>query len=223
MACEIIVVSGMAFEAELAEGPGIESVYGLNRAKLSQAIEEAIKNGAKGIMSFGTAAGLSPELSAGAIVIADKVHAQKTFATDSAWSEKLKQLLPEAIVGGIVGVDAALVGASEKSQLYTHTGAVAADMESHLVAQLAEQHHLPFAVLRVVLDDAGCTLPPAVFAAVTPEGNINYKGLFASLLAHLSQIPELLRLANASAIAKRSLLRCGNLLKGSRFGLVNLG
>jgi hypothetical protein len=96
-------------------------------------------------------------------------------------------------------------------------------MESQHVARLAQKHNLPFAVIRVVLDDAQCSLPPAAIAATKPDGNISYSGLIGSLLKQPAQIQALLRLASANTKAKQSLLRCSHLLGGSsRFGFVDL-
>lgn len=226
MACElpILVVSGMAFEARLARGEGIHTFYGLDSGKLTQNIEQAIKNGVSGIISFGTAAGLSPTLSAGDIVIAREVRTkQQAFSANTTWADELAKQLPDAISASIAGVDSALTSPEAKAALHKETGAMAADMESHRAAQLAVCHNLPFAMLRVVLDDAYTSLPSAALAAATPEGNVNYLRLLSALFANLSQIGDLIHLARASARAKKSLLRCGDLIKDNRFGLMHLG
>jgi hopanoid-associated phosphorylase len=212
-----MVVSGMAFEAKIAAGPGVRCIFGLDSAKLIEDMQRV--EGVTGILSFGTAAGLSPSLGAGAIVIASEVrHSQRIFPTDEAWTQELVRVLPNATLAPIAGVDRPLASAREKTQLHSDTGALAADMESHHVAQYAEQHGLPFAVLRVVLDEAHISLPPAALAATKPDGTINYLGLLSSLLMQPSQLGALTRLASAQREAKQSLLRCG-LLKGTLFGM----
>lgn len=223
MACDLAVVSGMAFEAAMVRGSGICTVYGLNTLKLVQDMEQAIQNGVKGLVSFGTAAGLSPSLHAGSIVIARQVgwHGKKSTA-DAAWVSALTKQLPEAICADILGVDTPLADAYKKSEFYRAIHAVAADMESHHVARIAHHYTLPFAVLRVVLDDAHCTLPPAALVATTAEGHVAYGKLLASLLKQPQQIPDLMRLATSHAKAKQSLLRCSDLLKGNLFGFVNI-
>jgi len=219
----VLVVSGMAFEARIARGEGIETVHGLNVPVLVRAIEDAIHQGAAGIVSFGVAAGLAPALAAGSVVIAGEVRwQQQTFAADAAWVKALEQLLPDAQNAVVAGVDEALTTPGQKSKLHVVTGASVADMESHHVARLAQQYRLPFAVVRVVLDDAHCALPPAALAATAPDGTIRYGRLIGSLCANPWQIPQLLRLGSAHAKAKKALHRCGDLLKGSRFGLVDL-
>jgi hopanoid-associated phosphorylase len=229
MECKpLIVVSGMAFEARMAAGPDIHTLWGLDPIKLTRDMVEAIKGGACGLLSFGTAAGLSPILASGAIVIAREVkHGTQSFLANSAWVDALARHLPEATVRAFAGVDTPLASERQKSELFAQTGAVAADMESHHVARIAQAHGLPFAVLRFVLDDAKRALPPAALAATRKDGSINYVGLTGSLLAHPSQLPALLRLAGDQAKAKKSLLRCGELLRHNRLGLglglVNIG
>ena len=53
----------------------------------------------------------------------------------------------------------------DKAALFERTGAVAVDMESAAIAEVAEQHGLPFLAVRVVVDSAGDVLPAAVTAA----------------------------------------------------------
>ena len=50
------------------------------------------------------------------------------------------------------------------------TGAAAADMESHVVARLAAELGLPFAVLRVIADPAEREVPPAALAGMRADG-----------------------------------------------------
>jgi hopanoid-associated phosphorylase len=230
MACDasntssLCIVSGMAFEAKIARGEGIRNVYGLNPQKLTQDIEAAIAGGATSLLSFGTAAGLSPALVAGSIVIARQVKsASDSFHANVRWGSELLRLMPEAVAGDMAGVDHPLKTAEEKIALHTSTGVLAADMESHHMARIAHRHNLPFAVLRVVLDGADCTLPPAALASTTADGGINYSGLIRSLMTQPQQLPAMMRLGSHHKKAKKALLRCGQLLNGSRFGLVHLG
>ncbi len=223
MACSIAVVSGMAFEASIAKGPGIHTIYGLAPSKLTHDIEQAIRKGVSGILSFGTAAGLMPSLTTGSIIIARHVlWQQQIYTADAAWASWLVRHLPASLIANIAGVDSPLASVQEKSALRKNTGATAADMESHHVGRLAQRYNLPFAAIRIVLDDAKYALPPAVLVTVTPEGNISYGRLLASLASQPLQLAELLHLAMAAIKAKKSLLRCSSLLKESLFGYNNL-
>jgi hypothetical protein len=61
----------------------------------------------------------------------------------------------------IVGVNAVISNPADKQKLHALTGAVAVDMESHLVARLAASYDLAFAAVRVVIDPAHRAVPPA--------------------------------------------------------------
>ena len=61
-----------------------------------------------------------------------------------------------------------MAAAARKAQLFGATRAVAVDMESAAVAEVAAQHGLPFLVLRVVLDTAADSLPASIAARVDP-------------------------------------------------------
>ena len=63
----VIVVTGMAFEARIARGEGVEVVYAARADLLERALNAAVARGCSGIVSFGTAGGLSPDLEPGAL------------------------------------------------------------------------------------------------------------------------------------------------------------
>ncbi len=98
-------------------------------------------------------------------------------------------------------------------------GAVAADMESHIVGRIAAESGLPFAILRVIADPAERQLPPAALVGMRNDGAIDFRAVLASLAANPGQLLALMRLAVDTARARATLLRCHNLLgPGLGFG-----
>src|SRR3984885_1662561 len=86
----VIAVTGMAFEARIARGPGVEAVFAARSDLLERAISEALARGCSGIISFGTAGGLAPELEPGTLVIASSVSGPfGILDTDPEWSARL--------------------------------------------------------------------------------------------------------------------------------------
>jgi hypothetical protein len=81
-------------------------------------------------------------------------------------------------------------------------------MESHIVADLAARHGLPFAVLRVIADPAGRTIPSAALTAMRPDGSMNSVACLRSLLRDFGQAPALFRLALDTSRAMLQLRRC---------------
>jgi hopanoid-associated phosphorylase len=176
---------------------------------LRTALDEAIKRGCNGVISFGIAGGLAPDLAVGAWVVATGViAARKRYPTDRDWSRRLLTALGGAVHADIAGVDAPVVQPDEKRLLHHATSSVAVDMESHVAAEAAEVHGLPFAACRVILDPAHRALPPAALIDLRPRGTPDVPAVLRSVICHPRQLPALLNVA-ADARAAQLALRAG--------------
>src|SRR5947199_10153673 len=121
-------------EARIALGPGVAVICN-HASELVASLEAAAKRGAAGIISFGIAGGLAPQLAAGDWVVGSSVRTRDgRFPTDRGWAQALLQALPGAVHAEIVGSDAPIAEPEEKRRLHLQTGAVAADTESHVAA-----------------------------------------------------------------------------------------
>jgi adenosylhomocysteine nucleosidase len=217
----VIAVTGLAFEARIAAGEGVTVIYGRDEGRMIAELERAIASGAGGIVSFGTAGGLTPQLAPGDWVVAEAIvtDAQR-WAADPAWSAKLLARLPHATYGPIASVDVPVAGATAKLALHDRIGAVAVDMESHIAARVASAHGLPFAACRVIIDPAHRTLPPAALAAMRADGGVNLPAVVGSLARRPSQLLLLLRLALDARAARAALFR-GRRLLGPGLGFLD--
>jgi adenosylhomocysteine nucleosidase len=99
------------------------------------------------------------------------------------------------------------VTTAEKADLHQTTGALAVDMESHIVARVAQRRHLPFTATRVICDPAHHALPPAARIAMKADGGIDLAAVLRSLLAQPSQLPALALTGWEAERSFRSLLR----------------
>jgi hopanoid-associated phosphorylase len=213
----VVVLTGMAFEARLARGPGVEVIYRDGRGRLDEVLAARLRQPCAGVISFGVAGGLDPSLKPGTVVIADRVmDGERRHDCDRTWAAALRTALPGAIGGLLAAADNAVVSVADKLALHHGSGALLIDMESHFAARLASSAQLPFAVCRVVLDDAGRAVPPAALAAMGEDGGTDIGALLASLLRHPGQLPALLRLAG-DAGAARAALRSARAAAGPRF------
>ena len=222
-----MAATGLRAEARLAERAGsvVAVAGGGDFAFLADHVERAIAEGASGVLSFGIAGGLDPELRPGDIVVGNAViYGRERFKADEIWRQRLATSLHGAGVrmGEIAASDVPVGSRELKAALRQATGAVAVDMESHVAGRLAAQHKLPFAVLRVVGDDAYRSLPPAAVAGLASGGTIDIQGVLKSLLRQPSQLPQLLRVSVDTNKAMASLLRCNRLL-GPGLGFADLG
>lgn len=155
-----------------------------------------------GLISFGLAAGLAPGLPAGTLLLPESVLDPdgRRWPTDAAWRERLG-LTAEA--GVLAGCDGLLRTVADKASLAGD--AVAADMESHLLARAAAAAGLPFLVLRAVADPAGLALPPPAWEAVDEAGRSRGLRVAGRLLAAPRHLPAMLALARAANRAERAL------------------
>jgi len=216
----IIAVSGLMREARISAGPGIRTVVGGSNAQLLRGkLEQAITEGAHGLISIGIAGGLARSLKPGDCVVASNVWEDGAcFPTDAAWAMRIREKLPNAIYASIAGGDVIAASASNKAKLFRETGAYAVDMESHIVARAAKTHGLAFAALRTISDSADTALPPLASAAITARGTVALGSVLSSLVRDPRQISVLPRMARDSRAAFAALLRCRR-----RLGLGLLG
>jgi hopanoid-associated phosphorylase len=213
----IITVVGLAFEARIAARAGAHVVCGGNGRTLATSLDRAVGKGCDGLISFGVAGGLSPELRPGACVVASAILCGAAqYKTDEIWSRNLLQAISGAVHGMIVGVSAPVAHADAKRALFIATGAVAVDMESHIAASVASAHDLPMVAIRVVTDPAMRTLPKSALAGMRPDGTISVPAIIDSVVRNPLELPGLLRVA-CDALAGRAALLRGSRLLGANF------
>jgi hopanoid-associated phosphorylase len=223
----VIAATGLAAEARIARrAERVTAVAGGgDEAQLAVLIERSLGEGARGIISFGIAGGLSPEVKSGTLVVGMSVLCGgRSYPANAAWSQRLAGMLEGAVGGAVVGSPGVITEPEAKAALYKATGAIAADMESQVVARIASARGMPFAVLRVVADTADQRLPPAAVNGLKPDGRPDIIGVLRSLASEPAQLPDLIRTAIGAQRAMRGLLRCHRLLRASPgFGFADLG
>jgi adenosylhomocysteine nucleosidase len=214
----ILAATGLQRERRMVAGPDIEAVAGGGDHARLEAVLDRLSAGARGIISIGIAGGLAPGLQPGQWIVADAVLVDDvSVPTDRLWTGRLAARLPEATRGLMVGANAMVAEAAQKAALHRATGALAVDMESHVVARVAERHRLPFAVARVVSDAAQRSLPPAARVGMKSDGRMDLPAVLRSLMAHPGQLPALMRTGLEAERSFRALLR-GYRRLGPRLG-----
>jgi adenosylhomocysteine nucleosidase len=204
----ILAATGLQRERRIVAGPDVEAVAGGGDHARLEALLDRLAAGARGIISIGIAGGLAPHLHAGHWVVADAVLVDDmSVPTDSLWTGRLAARLPEATRGLVLGANAMVAEATQKAALHLVTGALAVDMESHVVARVAQRHRLPFAVVRVVSDAARHSLPPAARVGMKSDGRMDLPSVLRSLVAKPGQLPALIRTGLEAERGFRALLR----------------
>jgi adenosylhomocysteine nucleosidase len=227
-----VAVTGLAFEARIVAGPGVTVVCGGGQVQLRRSLEIAIRQGCRGILSFGIAGGLAPHLKPGSCIVARDIIADAArYTSDKSWAHSLIEMvrgttprraaLRDVSFGDIAGSDVPLTSAHAKRKLHEKTGAVAVDMESHVAARIAAEHRLPFAAFRVITDPSHRGLPPAALVATAANGAVDLQAVARSLIRHPKQVPTLFRLALDSWAARQALVPSRRFL-GPNLGLPDM-
>jgi len=200
----------MRFEAKIIAFPPVRAVF---LGSDLRAFAAPVLPTDQGIISFGVCGGLAPKLRAGDCVVASAIYdGERIWPTDKAWTKRLAELIPNAIVGPILGVDAPVFEAPEKARLFKQHRAVAVDMESHLAASLASVYGVPFISVRVVVDDAHCRVVASAMAGRRADGSVSAAGVLGALAARPTEIVPLIRLAARANSARSTLMRLRPLL-----------
>ena len=214
----ILAATGLQRERRIVAGSDIEAIASGGDPVRLEAVLDRLAGTASGILSIGIAGALAAGLPVGQWVVADAVLVDgESLPTDPTWTSRLAARLPEAARGVLLGVNAMVADATQKASLHSTTGAVAVDMESHIVARVARRHRLPFAAARVISDAAHHDLTPAVLVGMKSDGGMDLPAVLRSLLANPGQLPALIRTGLEAERGFRALLR-GHRRLGPRLG-----
>jgi hypothetical protein len=244
----ILAATGLRREARILTRPGVVAIAGGGDALRLERELEARVSAAKAVLSIGLGGALAEELRPGDWVIgtslnpaipakagislslsADEGQRDPSLRSDDAgnvdarWRAILQTLLPQACTGPIHADGTMVATAVEKRALHAASGAIAADMESHVAARVAARHKLPFAIIRVISDAADRDLPRAVRVGMKPDGGMAPGAVMLDLLRDPRQLPALIRITLDAERGFRSLLRGYDALARVGIGLPDLG
>lgn len=221
----VAAVTGLAAEAAIARRAGLHAVAsGGDRVRTLSLAEQLIAEGASGLVSFGICGGLDPALPSGSLLLPLTVRdeAGRRFAVDPAWHRAVAAALTGAGIlastGDLLGA-AEIVATPEQKRAYCESNAVAADLESHLVAAAAAAAGLPFLALRAIADPAWRRLPPAALVGLGADGRPALGAVLVSLLRRPAQLPALVRIACETTAALRALRRAAPVLAAGSAGV----
>lgn len=198
--------------ARLAEPLGalpdgtLVATTGMGSSAAATGARALIEAGARALASFGLAGGLDPSLQAGAILLPEEILGAdgRVRPCEAGWRNRLGATF-SARTGKLLTSAKAVGSVEDKAALFRSTGAVAVDMESAAIADVAEAHGLPFIAVRVIVDSAADVLPRAVTAAADSEGHLHIWRLIGALALAPNELAPLIQLARRYRAANRSL------------------
>jgi adenosylhomocysteine nucleosidase len=187
------------------------AVSGIGGAAAARAASRLVESGVRALVSWGMAGGLDPLLAAGTLVLPREVISSggARFVTAQEWRERVGAALAarQAVSAGSLLSCGEPIGApAQKAAAFRTTAAVAVDMESFAVAEIAARHLLPFIAVRAIVDTAQDSLPPFLTAAAVAAGAVRGPQVVGALLRAPGELSALLRLLRRYRAARGALL-----------------
>ena len=204
------------------EGGTLVRCAGPGPERAREAARELLDEGCGGLLSYGIAGGLNPDLGPGALIVADAVIMSNgaSIPTDEAWRARLLTLIEHEapLCMPLAGSDRVIMNPDAKRRLFETTAAAAVDMESHAVAEAALAAGVPFLVLRVISDSASGSIPRSAMKGVDEKGRDRPLAVMKALLTRPGDLFGLIKLGRDSADAMAVLRRVAA-IAGPGFGL----
>ena len=137
-----------------------------------------IQQGVEALISWGTATGLHHEIRASELILPRLIQCAdgESREVDRDWHTQLQQRLTDYLTvhtGALLDVSTIIANRTQKSDLHRESQCVAADMESGTIARAASEAHVPFIVIRAVVDTSDMNMPSSVSQAISPVGEIS--------------------------------------------------
>lgn len=154
------------------------ALSGIGATRAAATAAELVADGADALVSWGSAAGLDPTLSAGTLVLPSQIAAanHNHYTTHDRWRQRIASNIGndcQAVVDVTLAEAPKMLATTEaKSSLARATHGAAADMESAAIARVAAEHGVPLLVVRAIADDAFTALPASARAAVADTGRL---------------------------------------------------
>jgi adenosylhomocysteine nucleosidase len=218
------VVVGYRAEARCLTGCDLRVLCsGVDPERARTAAGRLCDQGVAGLVSFGIAGGLVADLAPGDLLLPQHVILPEggRIMIEPAWRGRLAATLERAGLHArsepIVGSERIVATCAAKRALLAQTGAVAVDMESHGVAEVARRAHLPFLVVRAVADRSDQVVPRAALDAIDASGDVRHLALLGRLIARPWELWPVIDLGRSSARGLATLSRVALLVPGLGF------
>ncbi len=192
---------------------GVHTGIGMQRAR--RAVGWLATQGVTAFVCCGVSGGLAPNLKTGDLVIAETVLQEGDGCKENAYLTSkparhyayalLAQQRMRVHCGPIVSTSEEVLTLQSKARLYQRCQALAVDMESAAVADVACLAGLPVFILRAICDPVDMVVAPDIFACVNSKGQIRPLFIMRRLLRHPAFITDLWQNQQTFALAMRNL------------------
>jgi hypothetical protein len=153
------------------DGTTLLKIAGIGAKRALAASELLIAEGATALLSWGSGGALHPKLSPGNLIIPKSVIASQkdVFPTDADWHNRLVARLKNRLEihsEPLAQSPSVLASPVEKLNFSNQNAAIAVDMESGSVAEMASRANLPFMAIRAIADTADMAIPASALNAI---------------------------------------------------------
>ncbi|HEY3521332.1 MAG TPA: hypothetical protein VGK80_09855 [Rhodanobacteraceae bacterium] len=188
-------------------------VAGIGSDHARDAAGRLIKGGARALLSWGVAGGLSPSLRSGDLLLPRRVVALRgEWRTHDGWRERLLRVLPDVHeIDALHCSERPLVSMDDKGAL-ARRGFAAVDMESAGVAEAAAQAGVPFIAVKAVCDPAARAVPALALRMLDRNGHLRVSAILEVARAGPRGWRELHALRGDFSAARASLRRAARML-----------
>lgn len=186
-------------------------VSGMGAKLAEEAAERLLYERVNSLLSWGTAAGLGPNIKSGDLVLPETIVDRygTTFNTDNKWTKEIVHLMQNSSIKIHHGLLAETIGVldtqKQKNDLAERTGAIAADMETAAIARVAKRNKLPCTVIRSIVDESCDIMPYEVLKHIDCFGNPNIMEILDELIFNPGLFPKIFQLAGAMRAATTTL------------------
>jgi len=190
----------------------IAIICGMGEDKARIAAQTLLEQNVSVLVSWGTAGALTENIQSGDLLLADSIVANdgNKYLFDTERNKRIANELCNTSLkihhGMIAHAHQVLATAEDKKRLHSKTNALAVDMESLGVAQIANKEKLPCVSIRAIVDEASQCIPEAVIKNTDIFGCPALFPLFSSLIRNPGLITELIKLGSAMKAAKTTLI-----------------
>lgn len=175
-----------------------------------------VSKGVKVLISWGCAAGLVHELKPGDLILASRIIIDhQSYETDPFWRNHLQQqlaVLSPLHTGSLYTSQELISSSLLKQQISRQNQAVAVDMESAAIAEIAQSFRIPCLAIRSIADPFDQDLPQAVSRSLNTDGQVELSRLFRHLFLHPWELAGLIRLGLNFHAAQKTLKKVARIL-----------
>ena len=181
----------------------VEAGMGFSRARrATQALMDG--HSPKWLLSCGFSGSLREDISVGSIVVGNSIvdqHGQCLQIDMQMPADPARKLF----VGRLLTADEMIRSVDQKRQLGEQHSALAVDLESLAVAQVARERKTRFLAIRVISDDFSADLPPEVMSIVGATGSVRFGAALGSIWKRPAAVKDLWRLREQAQTASSHL------------------